>query len=164
MDIKELLARTDTTALYQPFVIKIQAMLQDALSKGMAYYATCGMRTYAEQEQIYAEGRTAPGKIVTKAHGGQSYHNFGIAIDFCRDSDLDKPGLQPSWRNADYQELANLAHAHNLEPGFCWHFQDPPHVQLHIAEHGLTMHDLDTAYRNGGIATVYSLLDRYKWT
>lgn len=40
-----------------------------------------GTRTYAEQAAIYAQGRTKPGSIVTKAGPGQSNHNFGIAFD-----------------------------------------------------------------------------------
>jgi peptidoglycan LD-endopeptidase CwlK len=40
-----------------------------------------GTRTYAEQAAIYAQGRSKPGKIVTKAGPGQSNHNFGIAFD-----------------------------------------------------------------------------------
>lgn len=40
-----------------------------------------GTRTYAEQNALYAKGRTAGGAIVTNARGGQSNHNFGIAWD-----------------------------------------------------------------------------------
>lgn len=40
-----------------------------------------GLRTIAEQNALYAQGRTAPGKIVTNAPGGSSYHNYGLAID-----------------------------------------------------------------------------------
>jgi peptidoglycan L-alanyl-D-glutamate endopeptidase CwlK len=41
------------------------------------------LRTIAEQDALYAQGRTAPGKIVTNAKGGKSYHNYGAAIDIC---------------------------------------------------------------------------------
>lgn len=40
-----------------------------------------GGRTYAEQTEIYAQGRTKPGKVVTNAPAGSSNHNFGIAFD-----------------------------------------------------------------------------------
>jgi peptidoglycan L-alanyl-D-glutamate endopeptidase CwlK len=30
---------------------------------------------------LYAIGRTKPGKKVTKAKGGTSYHNYGLAFD-----------------------------------------------------------------------------------
>lgn len=40
-----------------------------------------GGRTYAEQDAIYAQGRTKPGNKVTNAPAGSSNHNFGIAFD-----------------------------------------------------------------------------------
>lgn len=40
-----------------------------------------GYRSIEEQNALYAQGRTAPGKRVTNAKGGQSAHNFGMAID-----------------------------------------------------------------------------------
>ena len=40
-----------------------------------------GFRTYAEQDALYAQGRTKKGKKVTNAKGGQSNHNLGLAID-----------------------------------------------------------------------------------
>lgn len=42
-----------------------------------------GLRTIEEQNALYAQGRTTKGPIVTKAKGGSSYHNYGLAIDFC---------------------------------------------------------------------------------
>lgn len=41
-----------------------------------------GLRTIEEQDALYAQGRTKPGKRVTNAKGGQSYHNFALAFDF----------------------------------------------------------------------------------
>lgn len=41
-----------------------------------------GLRTIEEQNALYAIGRTKPGKIVTNAKGGSSYHNYGLALDF----------------------------------------------------------------------------------
>lgn len=41
------------------------------------------LRTFEEQQNLYAQGRTKPGKIVTKAKPGFSFHNYGLALDFC---------------------------------------------------------------------------------
>ncbi|MCS7062767.1 MAG: M15 family metallopeptidase, partial [Methylacidiphilales bacterium] len=38
-------------------------------------------RSIKEQNEIYAKGRTKPGKIVTYAKGGMSAHNYGLAYD-----------------------------------------------------------------------------------
>lgn len=40
-----------------------------------------GLRTFAEQDAIYQQGRTTPGKIVSNAPAGSSYHNYGLAVD-----------------------------------------------------------------------------------
>ena len=40
-----------------------------------------GSRTYAQQDALYAQGRTAPGKIVTNARPGRSWHNWRCAVD-----------------------------------------------------------------------------------
>ena len=52
-------------------------------SKGIDIRITQGLRTIAEQDAIYAQGRTKPGKVVSNAKGGQSFHNYGLAVDFC---------------------------------------------------------------------------------
>jgi len=45
------------------------------------------LRSSAEQDALYAQGRTAPGKIVTYAQGKdyESFHQWGLAFDFIRD-------------------------------------------------------------------------------
>ena len=39
------------------------------------------LRDWGEQERIYNQGRTTPGKIVSNAKPGKSIHNWGCAID-----------------------------------------------------------------------------------
>lgn len=38
-------------------------------------------RDHARQEQLFAQGRTTPGNIITNARGGQSWHNWRLAFD-----------------------------------------------------------------------------------
>lgn len=40
------------------------------------------LRSYERSNELYAQGRTKPGSIVTNAKGGSSWHNFALAIDF----------------------------------------------------------------------------------
>lgn len=40
-----------------------------------------GFRSPTRQNELWALGRTAPGKIVTRARGWQSWHQFGLAAD-----------------------------------------------------------------------------------
>jgi len=35
-----------------------------------------------EQTALFAIGRSAPGKVVTKARAGESFHNYGLAFDW----------------------------------------------------------------------------------
>ncbi len=52
-----------------------------ARDNGMTIVATSARRTCAQQNAIYAEGRTAPGTIRTNARGCYSWHIFGRAFD-----------------------------------------------------------------------------------
>lgn len=49
---------------------------------GVHPFITQTLRTFAESDALYAKGRTKPGSIVTNAKAGQSYHNYGLALDF----------------------------------------------------------------------------------
>ena len=44
---------------------------------------TSTYRDTESQNALYAQGRTTPGKKVTNAKGGQSFHNWKVAFDFC---------------------------------------------------------------------------------
>ena len=43
----------------------------------------CGHRTNEEQDELYAQGRTKPGRIITYKKGGESIHNTypSLAVD-----------------------------------------------------------------------------------
>lgn len=62
----------------QPYA---RALIAKAAANGITIKVISGLRTYGEQNDLYAQGRTKPGKIVTNARGGYSNHNFGIAFD-----------------------------------------------------------------------------------
>lgn len=57
------------------------ALIERARNRDITIRIISGLRTYAEQDALYAQGRTLPGAIVTNARGGYSNHNFGIAFD-----------------------------------------------------------------------------------
>lgn len=87
---------------------------------------TDGLRTFAEQDALYAQGRTKSGKIVTKAKGGQSYHNYGLAFDcyFTVDGKV-------TFAKAITPEVAKIGKELGLEWGGSWtSFKDMPHFQL----------------------------------
>lgn len=53
------------------------------LKKHSQVRITQALRTIKEQNDLYAIGRTKPGKKVTNAKGGESVHNYGFAVDIC---------------------------------------------------------------------------------
>lgn len=65
----------------------------------MAIRVVQGLRTIAEQNALYAKGRTTPGPKVTNAKGGASYHNYGLAADFAIVYDKNGDGIfeELSW-------------------------------------------------------------------
>jgi peptidoglycan L-alanyl-D-glutamate endopeptidase CwlK len=58
-----------------------RALVQKAALNGIRIKVITGLRTYAEQDELYAQGRAKPGPKVTNARGGYSNHNFGVAFD-----------------------------------------------------------------------------------
>lgn len=163
--LQEMWGKTDLSLLYPPLVYKVKALLKACADRGHDYYVISGTRTWKEQDALYAQGRTKPGQIVTKAQGGQSNHNYGIAVDGCFDKDQSRAGLQAGWDLDSYKVWAEEARKLGLDAGFYWKFQDAPHVQLNLTQHNLSIKDLYNAYtRNGaGMVGVWALLDKYSW-
>lgn len=56
-------------------------VLELAHEAGCDLLVTCTLRSLDEQARLYAQGRTMPGPIVTKAKPGESAHNVGLAFD-----------------------------------------------------------------------------------
>ncbi len=106
-----------------------RALVQKAALNGISIKIIGGFRTYAEQDALYAQGRTSPGPIVTNAKGGYSNHNFGIAFDvgvFEREKYL---GDSPK-----YKAVGVLGTELGLEWGGNWKgIVDQPHFQLRPA-------------------------------
>lgn len=77
----------------------VDAFLASGLGAGIDILVTCTLRTNEEQSDLYAQGRTAPGPIVTKAKAGQSAHNYGLAVDVVPivNGKPDWMGTHPIW-------------------------------------------------------------------
>lgn len=106
-----------------------------------------GLRTIDEQNALYAQGRTKPGSIVTKAKGGQSYHNFGLAIDFALLHDKDGNGTYEtlSWDDkedydkdgtVDWREVVDVFEKASYTWGGRWAtIVDAPHLEKTFGHH-----------------------------
>lgn len=106
-----------------------RAWLAACIDAGLNLKIICGTRTYEEQDLLFAQGRTKAGKIVTKARGGFSNHNFGIAWDFgVFTAKGDYVEEEP-----DYIKAGKIAEEMGLEWGGSWKgIVDEPHVQLNV--------------------------------
>ncbi|MFP3510845.1 M15 family metallopeptidase [Peribacillus sp. SIMBA_075] len=122
-------------------VVKASAleMVERAYNEGITVQISAGYRSLEEQANLYGQGRVYSynGKnysnlakpIVTNAKPGQSYHNFGLAIDFFIVSDDGKKAI---WTvNSKWQRVAAIG----KELGFIWggdwiSFRDYPHLEM----------------------------------
>jgi peptidoglycan L-alanyl-D-glutamate endopeptidase CwlK len=111
------------------------------LPAGWRVSIVSGLRTYAEQDLLYQQGRTTPGPIVTNAPAGYSNHNFGTAFDlgiFDAEGryldDLPDRGLMTqSEVSVYYRSLAPIGKALGLEWGGDWEsIDDEPHYELNL--------------------------------
>ncbi|RYI24991.1 peptidase [Bacillus infantis] len=115
---------------------KAQEVIKRAYDKGIYVVITQGLRTIAEQNNLYAQGRTAPGDKVTNAKGGESYHNFGLAVDFAI---ANSNGTVIYWNTAidtnkdgakDWHQVGKIGQECGFEWGGVWRsFVDMPHLQ-----------------------------------
>lgn len=125
----DLLRRIDLDKLYLPFTERLMQLLANCRARGVEYHAISGYRSDAEQMALWAQGRTREGPIVTNARAGESAHNYGLAVDLCRDADVDRRGLQPDWSPEAYEVLGEEARKLGLVWGGDWRRPDRPHVQ-----------------------------------
>lgn len=108
-----------------------------ATPDGIHPFVTDTLRTFAEQTAIYAQGRTKPGEIVTYSKAGQSFHNYGLAIDLV----IQVKGKFRWVIDGNWMKMINAF----KEKGFTWggdwspKKKDNPHVQMVL---GYTWQDL----------------------
>lgn len=109
---------------------------------GVNIIITQGLRTIAQQNDLYAQGRTKAGKIVTNAKGGNSYHNYGLAIDFVT---IDVHG-NPVWVvNNNWMKVVAIAKSLGFEWGGDFKtITDNPHFQI---SGGLSINELKSGMR-----------------
>jgi peptidoglycan L-alanyl-D-glutamate endopeptidase CwlK len=106
-----------------------RALVQKAALNGIRIKIISGLRTYAEQDELYAQGRTKPGPKVTNARGGYSNHNFGIAFDI---GVFEGQKYLPD--SVKYKAVGALGTDLGLEWGGNWKsIVDQPHFQLRPA-------------------------------
>lgn len=123
-------------------------LMKRSFARGIPIQITQGYRSINEQNSLYAIGRTVNGKKVTNAKGGQSYHNYGLAIDFVL---LSNDGNTALWTvNDKWREVAAIGKSLGFKWGGDWtSFKDYPHLEMTF---GLSIDDLQRGKRPANTA------------
>ena len=117
--------------------------LKEAEKQAFNLRITSATRTFAEQNALYAQGRTTGGQIVTNAPQGTSWHNYSLAFDIV---DRDK-GYETDWNALD-----KIAEKVGLEHPLKW---DLPHFQKTF---GLTISECKEKIQNNETKNGYIII------
>ena len=106
---------------------KVERFIALCKEQGIDLLVTSTYRDHESQNALYAQGRTKPGKIVTNAKGGQSFHNHRCAIDV-----VPLINGKPNWNTKDpvWPKIGALGKAAGLEWAGDWvKFKEMAHFQ-----------------------------------
>ena len=156
-----------------PDLLPLIARIQDDAPRVTGYKLriTEGTRSYTLQDARYAIGRTVMGKLptiarplgqrVTNARAGMSWHQYGLAMDWCFVSDdpyLEK--LIPSDAAHAWDKFGELVKAYGFQWGGDFKLLvDKPHTQL---TYGLTIHEAMEMHAHGGMRGVWTYIDKLR--
>lgn len=120
------------------FPVKKRALnfIQACKDAGIDLLVTCTVRDDEAQDALYAQGRTAPGPKVTNARGGDSFHQYAVALDV-----VPMRAGKPVWSTAGANGALweQIGEACGLEWAGRWvRFREFPHFQF---TNGLTIAD-----------------------
>lgn len=129
---------------------KRDQLVQKAAQKGIRIVITDDFRSAEEQDELYARGRSTGGTVVTHVEGGESYHNYGLAIDFAlqlKDGrvvwDLERDDNKNG--KSDWMEVVQIGKELGFEWGGDWiGFKDYPHLEM---DFGLSIRELQYGER-----------------
>jgi peptidoglycan L-alanyl-D-glutamate endopeptidase CwlK len=125
------------------------------IKHGLTMRCTEGVRSIKHQQDLYEQGRTKPGNIVTNCKPGFSIHHYGLAADSCflgHDPYLEKG------QNGEFywQEFGSLCKLEGLQWGGDFStIKDIPHVQQ---TYGLSIYEIMNLFSQGGYQTLWKAI------
>ena len=149
-------SETRLAQVHPDLAAKVRAASEALATQGVFFRVAQGLRTYAEQNALYAQGRTTQGHIVTNARGGWSNHNFGCAVDCYPFTDGSCTEIDWNPDSPQFRMMVTALKAKGLAWGGDWiSIVDKPHFQL--ANVPVTPTDDDrAAFLRGGLSAVWA--------
>lgn len=145
---------TSLNLLYPPFLVRLLRGLKSARKAGIPLDVFETWRSYKRQEELYSQGRTRPGKIVTRAQPGRSWHTYGVAADL-----VLKIDGRWTWEHHDlYEKGAPYLESEGLRwlgrgPGIV----DMAHYELPI---DFSIYEAKRLYETYGVQTVWERMNQ----
>lgn len=135
----------DLSDLHPAVKRRAESFIAACREQGIDIVVTSTLRDFDSQAALYAQGRSKPGKIVTNAKPGQSWHNWGLALDVVplRDG-------KPVWGSVGpdrllWDRVGKIGESCGLEWAGRWQsFKELAHFQY---TGGLTLADLNNGKR-----------------
>ena len=156
MQMQDAVSEQHLALVHPVLAAKVRVAASGLAVMGTYFRVAQGLRTYDQQDALYAQGRTAPGHIVTNARGGWSNHNFGCAVD-CYPF-LSGPTGDLNWNPAtpQFAAMVKALKDQGLAWGGDWHtIIDNPHFQLEQVPATPTNQDR-VAFADGGLKAVWA--------
>ena len=124
--------RSRLDGIHPDLIARLETVFSQMAALGKPMFVVMGVRTVAQQQALYAQGRTAPGPIVTMKDGvkNRSDHQpypdgFGHAVDCAF------VGSDPFSETHPWETYGELVEAQGLTWGGRWsHPHDSPHAEL----------------------------------
>jgi hypothetical protein len=158
--------------LYPDFKVRMIRVYNDFYDRHkIRLRMTESLRDWERQAKLWAQGRTTPGKIVTKARPGESIHHYGCAADSCFNNgdpyleklkERDKKLSAYLWR-----EFGRFVQAHGLVWSGDWNgngIEDKDDFELVHCQitYGLSLSEIKKLYAFGGLRAVWTRFDQIR--
>ena len=128
------------------FAQKLITALAECQAEGYQVELFEGYRSESRQNQLYAQGRTEAGKIITHAKAGQSWHQYGLAGDI-----VGKTAGKWDW-SIDYDRVEQIMISH----GFNSLKFERAHFQI---TGGLSIEKAQRISRDQGLLALWSIVE-----
>lgn len=119
----------DITMCHPQLQLLANKLVTECKKQGLIVKLGECFRSVAEQDALYAQGRTTKGSIVTNARGTSysSMHQWGVAFDVIRNDGKGAYNDSDNW----FSKVAKIGKSLGLEWGGDWTSPvDKPHFQL----------------------------------